>query len=323
MGSQSKKTRKSGKTLQTAREAGYFGKKLLKKGAAAEAEGKPLGWSMVTWWQGELIAEAFGINLVFPENYGALCAAVGQAEQYLEISQSEGFPTTLCGYAQNCFGYAKRLKDNGLVPPTDAPGGGLPKPIFLLGSGAACDARIKWFQALNRYLDNTPIWILDIPQTGASEFLIPGNKELSIKFIAGHLRSYVAFLEDLLNTKLDYDRLKEIVDQTYKTMHLAYEVDKLRRAKPSPMVSTDFWSIMIAHLFLPFDPEAYAFYERVYDEVKSKVDNGIEAIPNERYRMLFGELPPIPGWWRRSFTWCGKRGLDPCASGMDPWICLP
>ena len=75
-------------------------------------------------------------------------------------------------------------------------------------------------------------------------------------------------------------------------MKLAYEVDKLRRAKPSPMVSTDFWAIMIAHLFLPYDPESYAFYERVYDEVKSKVDNGIGAIPNERYRMLFGELPP-------------------------------
>jgi benzoyl-CoA reductase subunit B len=292
MGDESKKTRKSGKTLQTAREAGYFGKKLLKKGLEAQAEGRPIGWSMVTWWQGELIAEAMGVHLVFPENYGAFCAAVRQAEPHLEISASEGFPQTLCGYARNCIGYAKKLKDNGFIPPKDAPGGGLAKPVFLLSSGAACDARYKWFQALRRYFDNTPVWTLDIPQTGASEFTMPGNKELSIKFMVQHLRKYVAFLEDLLKTKLDYDRLKEIVDQTYKTLYLAHEVDMLRRAKPSPMVSTDFWSIMIPHLYLPQDPEAYEFYQRVYAEVKQKVDNGIGAIPNEKYRMMFAELPP-------------------------------
>ncbi len=292
MGNESKKTRKSGKTLQTAREAGYFGKKMLKKALQAREEGRPIGWSMVTWWQGELIAEAMGVNMVFPENYGAFCAAVRKAEPYLEISASEGFPQSLCGYARNCIGYAKKLKENNFNPPQDAPGGGLAKPVFMLGSGAACDARYKWFQGMGRYLDDTPVWTLDIPQTGASEFMISGNKELSIKFIVEHLRNYVLFLEDLLKTKLDYDRLKEIVDQTYKTLHLAHEVDKLRLAKPSPMLSTDFWSIMIPHLYLPYDPEAYEFYKRVYDEVKQKVDNGIGAIPNEKYRMIFSELPP-------------------------------
>ena len=64
-----KKTRKSGKTLQTAREAGYFGKKMLKSALQAREEGRPIGWSMVTWWQGELIAKAMGVELVFPENY--------------------------------------------------------------------------------------------------------------------------------------------------------------------------------------------------------------------------------------------------------------
>ncbi|PQP33400.1 hypothetical protein C6A37_13100, partial [Desulfobacteraceae bacterium SEEP-SAG9] len=71
-----KKTRKSGKTLETAREAGYFGKKMLTSALKAMEEGRPTGWSMVTWWQGELIAKAMGVELVFPENYGAFCAAV-------------------------------------------------------------------------------------------------------------------------------------------------------------------------------------------------------------------------------------------------------
>lgn len=290
MATQSKRT--SAKTLETARKAGYLGKKMLKGALQAREEGRPIGWSMVTWWQGELIAKAMGIELVFPENFGAFCASVGQAEPHLEIAETEGFPSTLCGYARNCFGYAKLLADNGFTPPPEAPGGGLAKPTVLIGSGTACDARYKWFQSLKRYLNDVPVWSLELPQPGTCEFCLPGNKELSIHFIVDHLKAYVAFLEDLLGRKMDYDYLGEIVQQALKTLTLAYEVDLLRKAVPSPMVAQDFWSIMIAHFYLPYDTEAYAFYRQVYDEVKYKVDHGIAAIADERYRMMFAELPP-------------------------------
>ena len=85
-----KKARKtSGKTLHTAREAGYFGKKMLKNAIEASNEGRPTAWSMVTWWEGELIARVMGLEVVFPENYGAFCASVRQAEPFLEISDAE------------------------------------------------------------------------------------------------------------------------------------------------------------------------------------------------------------------------------------------
>ena len=58
------------------------------------------------------------------------------------------------------------------------------------------------------------------------------------------------------------------------------------------MVCQDFYAVMTPHLYLPFDPEAYVFVQEVYAEVKHRVDNGIPAIPNEKYRIMFGELPP-------------------------------
>jgi len=283
---------KSAKTLNTAREAGYFGKKMLTEAVKAHQEGHPIVWSMVNWWEGDLIAKAMGMHLVYPENYGAFCAAVRRAEPYLEISDSEGFANTLCGYARNCLGFAKTLMDNNYAIPEGAPGGGLAKPVLLLGSGGVCDARYKWFQSLGRYLKDVPVWTLEMPQTGVPEYYLPGNKEKNLQFIVKELREFVSFLENLLKRKMDYDRLKELLDQALKTLHLAWEVDLLRQAIPSPMVSQDFWAIMIPHLYLPEDPEAYAFYQRVYEEVKHKVDNKIGAIPNEKYRMLFAELPP-------------------------------
>ena len=74
-----KKKATSAKSMETAREAGYFGKKMMKNAYKAQQEGLPVAWSMVTWWQGELIAKAMGIELVFPENYAAFCAEIGRA----------------------------------------------------------------------------------------------------------------------------------------------------------------------------------------------------------------------------------------------------
>lgn len=273
------KTKKSNKTLETAREAGYFGKKMLESAIRAQDEGKPIGWSMANWWEGDIIAKAMGVNLVYPENWGAFCASIRRAEPFLEISDGEGFPNTLCGYARNNIGFAKTLKENDFVIPADAPGGGLAKPIMMLASGAACDARYKWFQSLGRYLDGVPVWMLELPQTGAREFFLPENKANNLKFIVKELKLLIRFLEDLLKCKMDDAKLEAMVDQAFKTLGLAHEVDLLRRNVPSPMVSQDFWSIMIPHFYLPDDPEAYEFYQRVYAEVKHKVDNGIGASP--------------------------------------------
>jgi len=286
-----KKKRTSGKTLQTAREAAYFQKKAMQNALTAMKEGRPIGWSMVTWYQGELICKAMGLEMLFPENFGAFCAAVRAAEHYLDVCDAEGFPTTLCGYARNCIGYAKEMADNDMTPPPGAPGGGLAKPTVLISSNAACDARFKWFQALSRYMD-VPMWMHELPHTGVKEFYLPENKELNIKFMTAELKKFVEFLESILKQKMDYDRLREVVSQTLKTLRLANKVERLRTAVPSPMVSTDFWAIMIPHLYFSDDPEATAFYQRVYDEVKQRVDQGLGAIPNERYRMMFSELPP-------------------------------
>jgi benzoyl-CoA reductase/2-hydroxyglutaryl-CoA dehydratase subunit BcrC/BadD/HgdB len=279
------------KSMETAREAGYFGKKLIKNAHKAQAEDRPVGWSMVSWYEGELISKAMGLELVFPENYGAFCGASRQAEPYLERSNSDGFPTSLCGYARNSLGYASLMAEHDMEIPPGAPAGGMPKPVVLIGSGAACDARFKWFQGLKRYLD-VPQWTLELPFPGVEEFFLPEHKAKSIRFMVNHLKKFVSFLEGLLGKKMDWDRLEEIVDMALKTLRLAHEVDLLRQAVPSPMVSQDFWAIMLAHFYLPYDPEAYKFYQRVYDEVKNRVDNKTGAIPNEKYRMMFAELPP-------------------------------
>jgi len=264
---------------------------MYQKSVSASKAGKPTAWCMVNWWEGDPILKALDIEFVYPENYGAVCAAMGAAQSYLERSDSDGFPTHMCGYARNCIGYSARMMDLGEIPP-EAPLGGMPKPILLLSSGALCDARYKWFQALGRYL-NAPVWTLELPHPGVKENFSKGAYEHNINFMVKELKEFIAFLERLINKKMDWDKLEEIVEDIIEVNQVWYEINELRKARPCPMHSRDFWTCMNASLYPSGDLKvSLNLYRKMYDEVKQRVDNHIGAVSEEKYRLVFAELPP-------------------------------
>jgi benzoyl-CoA reductase subunit B len=218
---------------------------------------------------------------------------MGVAQQYLEQAYADGFPTHLCGYSLATLGYTSRMmrEFKGEVPP-EAPFGGMPKPLFLLSSSAICDARYKWFQSLGRYMD-VPVWPLESPSPGVKEFFIEGAFETMVNTGVRHLRDFVAFVESMLGKKMDWDKLDKTVDLMIEVNRVWYEVNELRKAKPCPMHSRDFWSAMSPALFLMGDVEdSLQLYQNMYQEVKDRINNHIGAIPEEKYRLLFAELPP-------------------------------
>ena len=270
---------------------------MYRRGISASQNGQPVAWCMVNWWQGDPILKAMDIATIYPEDYGAVCAALGAAPTYLKRSDADGFPSHMCGYARNCIGYTAKMVELGEIPP-EAPMGGMPQPTLLLGSGALCDARYKWLQALGRYLD-APMWTLELPQPGVAESMTPGAYEGNIRFIVNGLKEFVAFLERLLSRKMDWDKLDEVVSNTIEMNRQWYEVNELRKARPCPMHARDFWSSMPASPSLAAAPHDTAEPSRQRDqEVKHRVDNGIGALATEKYRLAFLELPP---WHSLSF----------------------
>jgi len=257
----------------------------------ASREGKPTAWCMVNWWSGDIVLRAMDVACVYPEDYGAVCAAFGAAPGYLAHSDADGFPSHMCGYARNCLGYASLMHELGEIPP-EAPMGGMPRPTLLLGSGFFCDTRYKWFQALGRYLD-APVWVLEMPHPGVIESRMDGALERNIRFLVEEIREFIAFLEHLLDRKMDWDRLAELADDTVEMNRVWHEVNELRKARPCPMHSRDFWSSMPASLYVAAEPKTTAdLYRQMYDEVKNMVANRTGAVAEEKYRLAFAELPP-------------------------------
>ena len=120
------------------------------KGQEAKEAGKPVVWCMQEPYASPILS-AIGVDSVYPENFGTVCASSGAAESFLQRSEADGFPAHLCGYCRNGIGYAARMNDLGGEIPPEAPQGGMPKPVFLLSSGMVCDARFKFFQANSSY----------------------------------------------------------------------------------------------------------------------------------------------------------------------------
>lgn len=257
----------------------------------ASKAGKPTAWCMVNWWEADPILCAMGVEAIYPENYGAVCAADGIAQVHLERSDVEGFPSYLCGYARNSLGYAAIMKELGEVPP-GAPLGGMDKPMLIVGSGALCDARYKWVEALGRYLD-APLWTVELPHPGVKERQQDGAYEEDIRFMVNGLREFVTFLENLLNKKMDWDKLDETANDFIALNRVWYEVNELRKARPGPMHSRDFWTCMTASLYPGGDlKESVQLYQDMLVEMKDRVGKKIGAVEPEKYRLVFAELPP-------------------------------
>ncbi len=267
--------------------------KMYQGGLEAEQEGKPVAWVMLEGWANPILS-AMDIITVYPENYSSVCAATKTATPYLERADAEGFPSHLCGYARTCIGYSAEMVDLGGGIPPEAPAGGMPKPVLLVGSGYVCDARFKWFQALGRYFD-APVWTLEQPSPGARESLEEGAYERNVNFLIKEMKAFVAFLEKLVGRKMDWDRLDYTGGGTVEINRLRWDINQLRMARPGPMHTRDFWSVMSAALYRgAADPEVIIDgHKKMYDEVKYRVDNKIAAINREeRYRLSFEGLAP-------------------------------
>jgi benzoyl-CoA reductase/2-hydroxyglutaryl-CoA dehydratase subunit BcrC/BadD/HgdB len=266
--------------------------KMYQVAERAKEEGKPVAWVMVGQWAGTIL-DSMDVVSIYPENYGTVCAAAGKVAPLLEISDAEGFPSHVCGYARNCFGYSVKMLESGGAVPADAPMGGMPSPNVLIASAEICDARFKWFQALGRYF-NVPVWTVESPYPSLRESLEKSSDECSIRFLTEQLREFVNFLEQLLGKKMNWEKLDNIARGKTVINRIRWEINRLRRARPGPMHSRDFWSSMSAGLYGGSDQSVVVnCFQKLFDEVKDRVKNGTAGINGEeKFRLSFEGLPP-------------------------------
>ena len=271
---------KAERGLQTTR--GFYRnyiRKYYEDAHQAKAQKKPVAWVASTF--PVEILQAMDIMPVWPENYASVCAARQVSVRLCEAAEVEGFSRDLCSYARCVLG--------SLFDEKDLPEGGLPEPDFLVASTCACDTHLKWFEVVSRRL-NRPLFLLDVPfNSGGAD--AEHLESRHVKQYVSQLEDLVSFLEKQTGTRLDRKRLRETVALSDQTSRLWLEIQDFRKTVPAPMDARDAFSAVFFMLCVPGTRMAVEFYLRLRDEVRERVKNGVGVIENERFRLVWDNLP--------------------------------
>ncbi|MFA5653351.1 MAG: 2-hydroxyacyl-CoA dehydratase [Desulfomonilia bacterium] len=216
---------------------------------------------------------------VYPENYGAMIGASHMGGDLCAKAEALGYSTDLCSYARADIACA--LEDGGPI-------GGLPKPDMLVCCNNICGTVMKWYEIQAR-LFNVPLFIFDTP------FCHVGFADEARRYARTQIDEYIGFLEGVCKKKFDFDRGMEVGRLSLKGQRLWQEVLDAAAHRPSPMTAFDAFFFLALIVTLRGTDKVVDFYTGLLEEMKERVSQGISAVENERYRLLWDNLPV---WYR-------------------------
>ena len=230
---------------------------------------------------------------VYPENHGAMIGASRMGAALYEKAEAMGYASDLCSYA---------CSDIACAPINGGPIGGLPRPDMLICCNNICGTVLKWYEIQARYF-NVPLFILDTPFCH-TEY----TREMR-KYVSRQIDEYLRFLEEHCGKKYDYDRMKEVGKLSVTGQKLWQAVLDTTMHKPAPMSAFDAFFHLALIVTLRGTQQAVDYYEMLLAEMKQRITDGIGAIPNERYRLLWDNLPV---WYRTKWLSEKFAAQDAC-----------
>jgi benzoyl-CoA reductase/2-hydroxyglutaryl-CoA dehydratase subunit BcrC/BadD/HgdB len=230
---------------------------------------------------------------VYPENYGAMIGASHMGGDLCEKAEALGYSTDLCSYARADISCAR---ENG------GPIGGLPRPDMLICCNNICGTVLKWYEVQARYF-NVPLFIFDTPFCH-TEF--PAEART---YVRSQLDEYIAFLEQACGKKFDMNRSTEVGHLSLEGQRLWQAVLDTAAHKPAPMTAFDAFFFLALIVTLRGTQTVVDFYTELLAEMKERIEQGIWALPNERYRLLWDNLPV---WYRLKWLSDSFASHDAC-----------
>lgn len=222
---------------------------------------------------------AMDVIPVYPENHGAMIGAAKMGVDLCGKAEAMGYSSDLCSYARADIACA--TVDGGPI-------GGLPKPDMLICCNNICGTVLKWYEVQARAF-RVPLFILDTP------FCHTGFSEEARRYVRGQIDGYIAFLEEACGRAFDHDRLAEVGRLSVEGQRLWQAVLDTATARPAPLSAFDAFFHLALIVTLRGTQIAVDYYRQLLAEMQERVAQGIGAVADERYRLLWDNLPV---WFR-------------------------
>ncbi len=212
------------------------------------------------------------------ENYGAVISHdVKFSALCSEAMECRGFARDMCAYTKNFLG--------SMFLDKYAFGGNFPKPNFCI-QAHSCDSHAKWFQYVSEYF-NVPYFCIDVPAGNWEN----NPSEYRVKYMVGEMEEAIEWLEKVTHRKYDDEKLIEAVTNECTCSSLWAEVCLMNRAVPAPLDQRTILGLLSITAISRHTPEAVELLKFLRDEVRQRVDDGMAALPTERFRILDDRQP--------------------------------
>jgi len=243
--------------------------------------GEPLVW--VEWILTAEMLEAFDVHSfnsaalnIFANTRGA-----GYPPLLVEEAENNGIPIEFCS----------AMKLNAGAYMMDQ----LPQPDLIIAGSHPCDSNASVAQIFESI-------------TGASTFIfdVPYWKdESSYDYFEKETWNQIKFLEKHLEKKINWEKLKEELEEVNKFNFYLKEICEMNRAIPAPssMIDLNFaWVVREINIRSPY---ALKMAKELYKATKKKFEKGKGVVKKENVRVLLW-FPPI-GFFTYIFKWMEKE----------------
>lgn len=134
----------------------------------------------------------------------------------------------------------------------------LQAPRFIMTTNTVCDANYSTFNMIAEHC-NTPKFFLDVPGDDSEE---------AIGYVSAQLKKMICFMEDVLECKLNWERLLNAVEKTNAAVmaHDRFLSSLASRQMPSSGVQ-EMYRLLTGHVLLGTD-EAGAFYQMLAEDAE-------------------------------------------------------
>ncbi|HVV11277.1 2-hydroxyacyl-CoA dehydratase family protein [Amycolatopsis sp.] len=257
----------------------------------------------IVWYNGGALNPMFqaaGLAWCHGEAFAARLAAQ-RLEGPAQLAGAEyGYNAELCSYSRTHLGCSVLTiqgtegDQTGVVGAHDQEvlAAKLPAPDFFVNNYAGCSTGQQWDGISYRVFGKKlPIFNISHPflwgNRPDSGYLKGEEWEDASKFVAEQLRNLIEFLEQQTGRPFDYDALAESMTYIKRAAELRREGLDLCKAKPAPATFWD-WIASVAPInFLPGNQDLVDYFAAVRDEIQGRIDNGISAVRDEKYRLYF------------------------------------
>ncbi len=228
------------------------------------------------------LLKAFGFEIHYPENHGALLGTTRQATDYIPLANAIGYSPDICSYLTSDVGaYLK-----GETPLSQAYPGmeSIPKPDLLVYNTNQCRDVQEWFEFYGREF-KVPVVGINSPRA------LVEVREIDIANVVGQLEALIPTLEEVSGKRFDIDRFRESLRLSRLCSELWGEVLGLAKHLPSPWTFFDGTIHIGPAVCLRGGREAVDYYRLLKAELEGRVAEGVAAVDGERFRLYWEGMP--------------------------------